>query len=160
MFLDDPLPAIRSEVGAVLKGVGVALADNQIFNQIENILFKILEDKDEEVRAQGAQALAVIGKANIDLLQGDPEFVKMVEMIIKDPAQSVREKIMEMFVYYAKTAPTMVIYYVLLKMLAQNLPVTSNQVIFEALSNTVEAFPKEENIDLVLNPVLAADLSE
>ena len=160
VFLDDPLPAIRTEVGAVLRGVGVALAENQIFNQIENILFKILGDKIEEVRAEGAQAVAVIGKANINLLQEDPEFIQMVEMIVKDPAQSVREKIMEMFVYYSKTAPTMVIYYLLLKLLAENLPMVSNRVIFEILSNTVELFPKEENIEFLLNPILTADRSD
>ncbi len=160
VFLDDPSPEVRTEVGAVLQGVGVALAENQIFNQIENILFKILEDKNEEVRAQGAQTIAVIGKANINLLQEDPEFIKMVELIVRDPALNVRKKIIEMFVFYSKIAPTMVTSYLLLKLLAENLPVESNRVIFEILSNTVESFPKEQNIDLLLNPVLAADRSD
>ncbi len=159
-FLKDPAVEIRAEVGTTLCEIGPARATTQIFDHIKNILRQVLNDQAEEVRVQAACAIASIGKANSNLLEKDPDFKNLVEMIIKDPAVNVRAKSIELFIDYATISPSKIIFDILLNILAKNLLVVSNRTIFEIISHIVESFPKDGDIKPLLNSVLTTDRTD
>ncbi|HMF32484.1 MAG TPA: hypothetical protein VKK79_13765, partial [Candidatus Lokiarchaeia archaeon] len=125
------------------------------FDYVEVVLRKLMADPSEQVRILGAKAVALIGKANPVLLQADPEYIEMVDLIIQDTSEEVREKAVDLFTYLSKVNPSMLIFNIPIKMLSKNFSVESCRTLMRVIHNIAEEFPWEEDIDLILKPLLA-----
>ena len=159
-FLDDQDPEVRVEVGESCIAAGVAFAGDEKFDYVEQVLLKLLVDPVESVRIYGAQTTAVIAKSNPILAQTDPDFIQLLIMIIKDPSEKARDNAVDVFTYLVKVNPSLRIFHIPLALLEEQLSVESGRTVLRIIHNIIEEFPWEENIEQILNPLLAFNRSD
>lgn len=157
-FLADISPEVRGEVSAGMGQVGKIFKKGENFISIRKIITKQLKDFDEDVRAGGVKALAEVGKANPKLLK-EPEFREMLETIINESSDVVRETAVDLFTEFSKAAPSMDIFLLPLRILEdpQESAKKAHPTALRILNRVISTFPKDAGIDLVLNPLLAHD---
>src|SRR5271157_1560627 len=157
-FLGDISPEVRGEVNSGLGQMSTIFKKGENFLSIRKIITKQLKDFDEDVRAGGVKALAEVGKANPKLLK-EPEFREMLETIINESSDVVRETAVDLFTQFSKAAPSMDIFLLPLRILEdpQDSAKKAHPTALRILNKVIGTFPKDAGIDLVLNPILAYD---
>ena len=156
-FLGDLSPEVRREVAVGVALTGRLFATTDTFTLVRKTLEKLLSDFDEGVRGDAVKVIGVINRANPKLLRQDPDFAALVEKSIKDSADTVRDKAVDLFVEMANYIPSMVIFTLPLKILENPESPDSRLTALRILNKIVTTYPRDGGINIILNPVMAIE---
>ncbi len=156
-FLGDLSPEVRREVAVGVSITSRLFATTDTFDLIQKTLEKLLSDFDEGVRGEAIKVIGVTYRANPILLRQDSDFAALIEKSIKDPAETVRDKVVDLFVEMASNLPSMAIFTFPLKILENPESPESRLTALRILKKIVTSYPRDGGINLILNPVMAIE---
>lgn len=153
-FADDPDVEVRRDLAVALSFAGTFLAEPATFAKIEAIIFKLLDDADEQVRLNVAQAIFLLSQANPDLLESQTNYKTFIGRILKDASAEVRSRFRELAKFYGSTAPSYALFELFVEYMGEELPLAVQRDLFIILSDVIQNFPEELDIKMILDPVL------